>query len=358
MAYEISSKARKIVPYEPVTGRVKVRLDANESFLPMHPDIKRDVISQIRKVALHRYPDPKAEKCCKAFASHYGVDPALVTAGNGSDELIGLILGGFFAKGERILITEPDFSMYEFYANLAELEVVRFQKKGDFKIETAELIAFAQQEKVRGLIFSNPCNPTSQGIRKLPMRMIVSGLPDTLVILDEAYMDFWNQSMINEVAEYDNLILLRTMSKAMGSAGIRLGFAVSNKKLTKVLRGLKAPYNVSSLTQAAALGVFKHPEISKDAVLEIMAGRGFLSGALMKLEMEWKGSPFAFRMIPESRTNFVTICFEDEDKHKEIFEALKKKGILIRCFPAFLRITVGSSEENAKFLDELRALHR
>ncbi|MCL1848725.1 MAG: aminotransferase class I/II-fold pyridoxal phosphate-dependent enzyme, partial [Clostridiales bacterium] len=194
MAYELGKKVKQLKPYDASRRRRAIYLDTNESFLPVPKEMKRDLISLTRKVDLNRYPDPLAAKCCKAFGQYYGVDPALVTAGNGSDELIGLILSGFFSKGEKILIMEPDFSMYAFYAGLAELEVVRYQKTEDYRVEAAELIKLVKEENCRGLIFSNPCNPTSQGLRKMPVRALLKELPDTLVIIDEAYMDFWNQS--------------------------------------------------------------------------------------------------------------------------------------------------------------------
>ena len=356
MTYKLGEKVKSLTPYVVDAKKYKVRLDANESFLPVHPDIKRDIVSQVRKVAFNRYPDTVAAKCCKAFAAHYGVDPSMVTAGTGSDELISLILHGFFSHGDKLLVTTPDFSMYEFNAHIAELEVVRYQKTDDYRIEPEALVKLAKEENCKGLIFSNPCNPTSQGLRKMPLRALLKELPDMLIILDEAYMDFWNQSLINEVEGFDNLIILRTASKAIGGAGVRLGFAICQKKLTKALRALKSPYNVNSLSQAAGVALFKHQDILKDALMDILASRGFLAGALLKLEAEWKGSAMEFHMVPEPKTNFVVIRFSDADKNEEVFESLKKKGILVRCFPDFLRVTVGSSEENQLFLDELKAL--
>ena len=355
MTYQINEKVIRLTPYETVQGKYKAVLNAGESFLPIHPELKKDIVSATRKVAFNRYPDPLAAKCCGAFAEYYGVDPALVTAGNGSDELIGLILSGFFSKGEKVAVTDPDFSMYEFYANEAELELVRYQKTEDYRIETEALIKLVREENCRGLIFSNPCNPTSQGLKKMPLRALLKELPDVLVVIDEAYMDFWNQSLINETAEFDNLIILRTSSKAVGSAAIRLGFAVCHKKLTKALQALKSPYNVNSLTQAAGTVIFRRQDILKEAQREILAARGFLAGALLKLETEWKGTFYEFHLIPESKTNFVVLCF-NKSKNNEVYEYLKKKGILVRCFPDFLRITVGSLAENQMFLDALKTL--
>ncbi len=356
MTYELNQKVKELVPYEPELGKFTVRLDANESFLPLHQDIKKDMMALVKKVALNRYPDSKSTDCCQAFADYYGIDSSFVTAGNGSDELIDLILGGFFARGEKLLITEPDFSMYRFYAQKAELQVISYQKTADFRIEPQALIDLAKKENCRGLIFSNPCNPTSQGLKKGALRMILKALPDTLVILDEAYMDFWNQSILSEAAEYDNLIILRTCSKAMGGAAIRLGFAVCPLPLTAAIRALKSPYNVNGLTQAAGLALLKRQDILKDALADILAGRGFLAGALTKLEQEWQDTLLAFSLVPESKTNFLVLRFRDKSKHREVADYLKRKKILIRCFPDFLRITVGSPEENQAFLAALRKM--
>ena len=356
MSYELNEKVKDLVPYAVDQKRGAIYMNANESFLPVHPSIKKEIISLTRKVSFNRYPDTLALKCCQAFAAFYGIDPALVTAGAGSDELISILLGCFFSKGEKLLVTEPDFSMYAFYADMAELEKVCYQKTEDYRIEPEVLVELARKEGCRGLIFSNPCNPTSRGLRKGQIRMLLKALPDMLVILDEAYMDFWNQSLLGEIGEYDNLIILRTASKAMGGAGIRLGFAVGQQKLTKALQAAKSPYNVSSITQAAGTAIFKHPDILKDATMEILAGRGFLTGALTRMEAEWKDSPYAFHMIPEPKTNFVIIRFLAQKKNAQVYGYLKKKKILVRLFPDFLRVTVGSAEENQRFLSVLAAL--
>ena len=358
VVYEINQKLKALTAYDSGRGRKKmIYMDANESYLPVPKEIKKEMISRIRRVDINRYPDPKAASCCKAFGAYYGVDPALITAGNGSDELISLILHGFFSHGDKLLLTDPDFSMYGINAQIAELETVVYTKKEDYRIDLGELAALAKEEGCKGIIFSNPCNPSSQGLRKMPIRALLSELPEMLIIIDEAYMDFWNQSLINEVSEFDNLIVLRTASKAIGGAAIRLGFAIANKKITKALQALKAPYNVSSITQAAGQALFKYPDVLKNALMDILSGRGFLAGALTKLEMEWKDSPYAFHLVPESKTNFMVLRFADEKNHRFIYDYLKKQGILIRCYPEFLRVTVGSNEENQAFLTALTALN-
>ncbi|MDR1192730.1 MAG: histidinol-phosphate aminotransferase family protein [Peptococcaceae bacterium] len=355
MGYQLSEKVRGLKPYTPVAGRCAVRLDANESFVALPPDLRRKIYQAAKKADFRRYPDHKAAKCCKAFAAYYGIQPGCLTAGSGSDELISLILNGFFSRGEKIALAEPDFSMYEFYARGAELEMVRYQKRADYRIDPVELAALVRQENCRGLIFSNPCNPTSQGLRKMAVRNLVRSLPETLIILDEAYMDFWNQTLLTEVEDYDNLIILRTCSKAISSAALRLGFAAAAKKLTKALGALKSPYNVNSLTQEAGTVILKRQDVLREALTDILAGRGFLAGALAKLEQDWAGSPWAFHLLPESRTNFVAICFPAKETQDRMFQYLKSKSVLVRNLPGILRVTVGAPEENQLFLEAFKS---
>jgi len=353
MTYLINEKLRDLTPYDAHRTANAIYMDANESFLPMPEVIRQSVLAAIGKVDFNRYPDPLAYECCKAFGDYYGADPAMITAGNGSDELISIILSGFFAKGDRILLTDPDFSMYAVYAGISELEITRYKKDTEFRIIPEDLISLAKEKGCKGVVLSNPCNPTSQGIDKAGLRRVISELSDLLVIVDEAYMDFWDQSLINEVGDFDNLIILRTASKAFGAASIRLGFAVARENLTKGIRSVKSPYNVSSTTQAAGVALLSHPDSHKKALKEILTGRDYLMSELAKLEAGWAKTPNAFSLVAAPKTNFVVLRFSDKAKHIEIYNYMKKSGIAIRCFPDFLRVTVGSDYENRAFLGAL-----
>jgi histidinol-phosphate aminotransferase len=233
MAYEVNEKIRELVPYQPITGNYRIRLDANESFLVPENEILKAIQKDAVSVAFQRYPDPIAQELCEAFAKAYNVNVENVVAGNGSDELISLLFSSFLMKGECAVTLSPDFSMYSFYCGIAEGQNKEFKKRDDFSFSIDDLIDFVNKNKARMLIFSNPCNPTSLGVKREEIRKLVSSV-NALVVLDEAYMDFWDQSMLSEVNQYDNLIILRTCSKAIGAASLRLGFAVSNVKSDSV----------------------------------------------------------------------------------------------------------------------------
>lgn len=346
MAYELNPKIRNLTPYEPIHGNYRIRLDANESFLQPPQELCALMAQEASRVAFNRYPDPYAKRLCRAFADYYHISPENVTAGNGSDELISVILSAFLMKGGKVLTLQPDFSMYHFYSALMECHDVIVHKTDHFHVEIDELIFHANQEKCGLIIFSNPCNPTSVGVAADDIRKLLHST-DALIVLDEAYMDFWDQSLLHETEKYDNLIILRTCSKAIGLAALRVGFAVACRKLTAALRAVKSPYNVNSVSQAMAAVVFEHPSYLKEALQSILHARDALYHGICSLETEFPGALQTVRPA----TNFV---FLRVAKASELFLYLKAQGIVVRQMGDYLRITAGAQEENQAFL---KAMH-
>lgn len=340
---KLANKTAQFVPYQPITGEYRVRLDANESFLLPTESDREAMAAAAGAAAFNRYPDPLASEACGAFAALYGVDPALVTAGNGSDELISVLLNAFADKGDAILTLSPDFSMYAFYAAEVEARCLTLDKRPDMTIDIDAVIDTVTRERVRMLLFSNPCNPTSLGVPREEMRRLLRACPDTLIVADEAYMDFWDQSLLSEVTEYDNLIVLRTCSKALGLAALRLGFAVANPTLTGVLRAAKSPYNVNSVTQAMATIILKNPLYREEYGALLRASRDMLLAGMKELEAAEK-----LIRVYDSCTNFVYI---ETDKAVMLAEALADRGIAIRRFgDRHLRVTAGTEAENREVL--------
>lgn len=342
MAYELNKKIRDLTPYEPINGSYKIRLDANESFITPSEEMRAKIEKAVMEVSFNRYPDPNATELCQAFADSYSVKPGLVTAGNGSDELISVIMTSFLQKGDKVLTLAPDFSMYAFYAELAEGEILKLPKKPDFTIDIDGVISKVKAEDVKIVIFSNPCNPTSKVIKKEEVRKLIESV-DALVVLDEAYMDFSTESLLTEVEEYDNLIILRTCSKAVGMAAIRLGFAIANEKLTRVLKAVKSPYNVNSVTQAIGEAILSDKEYLKAGIARINASRDELFSELKLVE---KANPDEIEIIA-AEANFVYLKSE---KAVKIFEYLMENSVVVRCFGEYLRITAGRNYENAEVI--------
>ena len=343
--YTLNKKIINLVPYEPISGTYNIRLDANECPDNLPEYVRDEIKAEIDKLAFNRYPDPMATSVVEAFASYYGIAPGLVTAGNGSDELIFLIEAAFLEKGDKMLVVSPDFSMYNFYSSICEVECETFVKNDNLDIDVDALISKVNGDGIKLLMFSNPCNPTGRGITADEARRLVTSV-DALVILDEAYMDFWDQSLLNEVEQYSNLIIFRTASKAVGSAALRLGFAVANETISRAVKAVKSPYNVNSFSQAAGAVIFKNKEYLKKRQKTIVKNREILYNGLMELGREQDDfSPI------ESVANFVFVRTSQAEK---IFAYLKSKSIVVRLMGSYLRITAGNEQEVAQVLCSIK----
>lgn len=343
--FQLNDKVKNLTPYEPISGTYKIRLDANESFLTFPENIENEMVEALKSSALNRYPDPNATKLVEGFSKYFGVNSECVTAGNGSDEIISVIMNAFLQKGDKILTLEPDFSMYRFYAEIAECESVRYQKNDNLDVNIDDVIALANKENVRIVIFSNPCNPTSRIITRDDIRKLINNV-DALVVLDEAYMDFAeDESLLNEFEKYDNLIILKTCSKALGSAALRLGFAVANKTLTNVIRAVKSPYNVNSVSQSLGEVLFSHPDYIDNCIKAVVNSRKELYSAILEINSD------KIEKIYETHTNFV---FMKVKNAKQVFEKMKENSIIIRNMGDCLRITAGTKYENEKMLETFK----
>lgn len=347
MTYVLPEKLKDLNPYDPVTEEFRIHLDANESFCEVPENIRQEILNAVSNIAFNRYPDPYARKLCEKAGAYYHVDPKLLTAGNGSDELISLVVPYFLDEGDTMLVAVPDFSMYWFYAPFHKIKVESLQKENSMKTSAEEILQRAKEKNAKLLIFSNPCNPTSLGIGRDDIIKIIEGT-DALVIVDEAYMEFENESnsVLNEVENYDNLIVLKTCSKAFGMAAIRLGIAVTNEKLTGILHAIKAPYNVNSVTQAIGCVLFSHPEYLTSCIDALKASRDELYQAVKAME----DKKTEIETVYETSTNFI---FMKVKRAKEVFEALKQRGISIRFMNDYLRVTAGTKAENKEVIEAL-----
>lgn len=343
--FQLNKKVKNLTPYEPISGTYEIRLDANESFLTFPKEIEDEMVEALKNSALNRYPDPNATKLVKGFADYFKVNPDCVTAGNGSDEIISVIMNAFLQKGDKILTLEPDFSMYRFYAEIAECESVKYQKDDNLDVNIDDVIALVNNENVRIVIFSNPCNPTSRIVTKDDVRKLINNT-EALVVLDEAYMDFAeDESLLGEFENYDNLIILKTCSKALGSAALRLGFAVANKTLTNVIRAVKSPYNVNSVSQALGEVLFAHPDYIDNCIETVVNSRKELYSRILEIKSD------KIEKIYETHTNFV---FMKVKNAKQVFEKMKENSIIIRNMGDYLRITAGTKYENEKMLETFK----
>lgn len=344
MSYVLNDKIKNLEPYVPNQGSFNVIMDANESFIAPNDQIKEEIAAVVTNAALNRYPDPLAAAVCNLFAQYHGIDPSLLTAGNGSDELIMLIMTAFLQKNQKIMTLSPDFTMYRFYSSISENPCVMIDKNSDLLVDVDEMIETIIKEDIKAVFFSNPCNPTSLGLLREDVRRLITAT-SALIVLDEAYMDFWDQSLIAETRQYDNLIILRTCSKAFGIAGIRLGFAVANEVITNALKAVKSPYNVNTVTQAIGEVFLKRPDYLRQCTSRIIASKNSLAAQINEMTAN-KHNVKSFK----SCTNFVLL---QTPNAQEIQAALSGEGIAIRRLGDYLRITAGTDAENKAVVDAL-----
>jgi histidinol-phosphate aminotransferase len=344
--FRLHKKIASLTPYEPLTGDFRVRLDANESFLPMPCVSEETIQNAVRGADLRRYPDPNASELCAAANAYYNVKPNCITAFNGTDEALFLLGTSFLGAGETFLCCTPDFSMYAFYAHLGGAKVVKIPHKRDFRMDVEAVVTALQKEKPTVFAFSNPCNPTSLVLERGNVRRILAANPETLVVLDEAYMEFSDQSLLCEIDRYENLVILRTASKAVGLAGLRLGFAIANPKITAAFHAAKSPYNVGLLPQRIGTAILSDGAALRAGTKKIRESTDCLAAGLREI------AAAAPRLrVVGADANFVFVTLEDA---AAAFAYLKAQGIAVRCFNASLRITAGSADENEMLLAALR----
>ena len=345
----LPEKLRTMTAYEPVIGNYAVRLDANESFLPLPDWLQRDILSAVEQTPLHRYPDPWATGVRQLAAERFGVDAALIVAGNGSDELIGLIMASMAPRCGRVLLTDPDFSMYRFYAELFELTCHATGKIGR-RPDVDAALREAERRPPDLVILSNPCNPTGLGAPRAEILRLVGGV-DCPVVVDEAYMDFWDQSIIDQIPKYENLLILKTCSKAIGLAGLRLGFALAGPEIIGALQKTKSPYNVNVLTQAIGETVLSHPDYLRDCENAVKTATAALFKELCSFAAQTDGR---IAVLP-TQTNFVLLQTKDA---QYIYESLRNRGVLIRKLSDdMLRVTAGSASEQKALFSALEEFY-
>lgn len=329
--------------YEAQGANYKYKLDANESFLSFPGDLHSELLNAVETSLLNRYPDPSSFNACSLYADYAGVKSENLMAGNGSDELISIIINTFIAHKDKVAVLSPDFSMYSIYTRIAGGDMIVFPLNEDFSVDSDALINMVNRENVKIIFLSNPNNPTGRVIPEADLSKIIEECR-CIVVVDEAYFEFYGKTMVSKVCTYENLIVLRTCSKAIGLAATRLGFLITNDILLREVKKVKPPFNVNSMTQAIASIILGKPYIIQKNVESIIRERNYLYKKLMSIN--------GFRVYP-SEGNF--ILFEVSDAGR-INRKLLKGGISIRSFNSerlknCLRVTTGNREENDYFLE-------
>ena len=355
----IPQKIAKLDEYLPNTDEYRIRVDANECpFAPTEKMLER-ITEAVRRVDFNRYPDPFATKLIEAISKSYDISTENLVVGNGSDELISLICTGMTDPCDVVTVAVPDFSMYEFYSSLGGAAVEHYVKDDSMDIDLDELSDYSNKKKSKILILSNPCNPTGLCKSAEEIERFVRNT-DALVVIDEAYNEFceFESSIFAKAGKFDNLIVLKTLSKAYGMAAIRLGIAASNKEIISAIRKFKSPYNVNTVTQEIArIAVENREEIAERTKLIVSETQ-----RIYKIFSNVH-SKFIKKVYP-THANFVLIALDLPETAVKVTESMKKSGIAIRCFAknGQIRISCGTPDENevvtSEFVKILKELEK
>lgn len=313
------------------------------------PDyLKEKIFEEFKQIEFNRYPDARAVAVRQAAAAFYGVEFDQIMPANGSGEWVKILMADLLEKDSKILFLDPDFFIYRRQAGFAGKEIVYAYKDDDGTMTADSIIAAIQKEKPDGFIFSNPCNPTGQGWYEEDVKRIIEACGDALCIVDEAYMDFFGRSIIDYAVTKENVIVLRTCSKAIGLASARLGFAISNARLINLINRIRSPYSVNAFGQAIGKVVFSDPEYVRGITRKIVEEREKLYEGFLSLMKKY---PDRITVLP-SKSNFFFARIKDSQM---VDKALQERGIKIRDWPnyGYSRINVGTAEENQMLLAAL-----
>jgi histidinol-phosphate aminotransferase len=323
----------------------RIKLDGNESPFPLPREIREKLGEALNEVDINRYPDPEARGFREKIARASGIPIDGVLLGNGSDELIGMLVETCTGSTGRVLYPTPTFSMYGLTAKAMGAEVIEVPLDHDFDIDLGTTIDRIENLDPDIIFLASPNNPTGNVYSEDKIKSIIETAAG-IVVVDEAYSDFSGYTLMPLLEKNENLVIMRTLSK-VGFAGLRLGMLYANPDLVRELNKVRYPYNINSLSQAAAELVLENHEFVSENIQIIVKERDRVFGELKPLQ--------GIELFP-SNANFILFRVGEADR---VFRELVDRDILIRNFnkPGRLehcmRVTIGTPEENNAFIEYL-----
>ena len=335
--------ALKAYPVAPSDGMVK--LDAMENPYALPDALRRELAQVLARVELNRYPTPSPQKLRDAIARRMQVPAGLqVLLGNGSDELIQILITALARPGAKMMFPSPTFVMYAMGGTFSGMQAVPVPLREDFSFDADAFIARMHAENPALVFIAYPNNPTGVLYPEADIVKVIKACKG-LVVVDEAYHVFAGRTFVQKISEFPNLVVIRTVSK-LGLAGIRLGYLVGRPEWVEQLDKVRPPYNVSVLTQAAALFMLEKLDVLEGQAARILSERKGLGEALKALSGV---------VVYPSEANFFLVRVPDADR---VYQALKQQNVLVRnLHPGLkncLRVTVGTPDENRILLAALR----
>lgn len=349
MSSFLSNKYATLTPYTPgeqPRDFKYIKLNTNES--PFPPSKKAIAKAKKELKLLNLYSDPTCTNLVKIASKKYGVKTDEIIFGNGSDELLYLSFLAFCDKDKESVFADITYGFYSVFAKMSNVPYKIIPLKDDFSIDVNDYVGI---EKT--IFIANPNAPTGICLTPSEIEKIVQSNPKSVVVIDEAYVDFGGESCVPLTKKYDNLLVVQTFSKSRSMAGARLGLAIGNKELIKDLNTLKYslnPYNVNRMTMSAGVGALSDEEYTKKNCNVIIENRAFTVAELNKLGFK----------CTDSKANFI-FATHNELRGEVVYLKLKAKGILVRYFKLpridnYVRITVGTKKQMLALIKALREI--
>ncbi|MGI6119843.1 MAG: histidinol-phosphate transaminase [Desulfosporosinus sp.] len=343
----VRSPVRQLVPYETKYLPQCIKLDANENPFPW--PAKMQQLLYEGELAFNRYPDGMCGELKSAIGKYTKIPPQGILIGNGSDEIIQLILLTFGGLGKSLIIHPPTFSMYQIYARLTDTKIVPVPLLNGLVLDTEKMLAAALSPQAHLVIVCNPNNPTGSLFPREEILRLVreSG---KIVVVDEAYAEFSGVTLIPEIVNYPNLLIMRTFSKSFGLAGLRLGYLLGQPETIALINRVRPPFNVNSFSQRAGCLALSFLEEYQAQIQMIREETRKLQAGLMQLPDV---------VVYPTQANFILFKPKDPDGWAN---ELLKRGFLVRNMGALpvlgkcLRISAGLPEENEEFLRAIREI--
>lgn len=346
-----SPEVRELEPYVPgEQPKIQNLLKLNTNENPYPPSPK--VVEAVQKVlensadALRLYPDPDASELKQAIAKQQNVAVGNVFVGNGSDEVLAHIFKAFFVQEQPLLYPDITYSFYPVYSQFFGVKTKILPLNDDF-----EIVVDDYKQANGGIIIANPNAPTSIALGLSAIEEILQANPNSVVVIDEAYVDFGAESAVKLVEKYDNLVVCQTTSKSRSLAGLRVGFAIAQPHLIAALEAVKNSFNSYPMDRfaiAAAVASFQDQAYFEAQCQKVIASREKLVTDLTSL---------GFKILP-SHANFIFASHPQQDAG-ELAAALRERGIIVRYFNKprinqYLRITIGTDDQNQRLVDTLK----
>ncbi|MGX2714131.1 histidinol-phosphate transaminase [Acinetobacter baumannii] len=346
-----SPEVRELEPYVPgEQPKIQnlLKLNTNENPYPPSPKVVEAVQAVLHEQAdaLRLYPDPDATALKQAIAKQQNIDVSQVFVGNGSDEVLAHIFKAFFLQDEPILYPDITYSFYPVYSQFFGTKTKEIPLNENFEIDVRD---YTQPNG--GVIITNPNAPTSIALSLAEIEQVLQANPDRVVVIDEAYVDFGAESAVSLINRYENLVVCQTTSKSRSLAGLRVGFAIAQSHLIAALEAVKNSFNsypIDRFAIAAAVASFEDQAYFEEQCQKVITSREKLVRDLTEL---------GFNILP-SKANFIFATHSQHDAG-QLAQKLREQGIIVRYFNKprinqFLRITVGTDEQNARLVQTLK----